>query len=35
MANGRRGAERELALSSFIAIKPPLQFGFPEADLGH
>lgn len=32
---GRNGSERELALSSFIAVKPPLEFGFPEADLGH
>lgn len=35
LAYVRKGSERELALSKFIAVKPPLEFGFPEADLGH
>ncbi len=31
----RLGSGRELPLSKFIAVKLPLEFRFPEADLHH
>ena len=31
----RKGSGRELPLSKFIAVKLPLEFRFPEADLHH
>jgi hypothetical protein len=34
-ATGSRGSGRELPLSKFIAVKLPLEFRFPEADLHH
>jgi hypothetical protein len=33
LSSGRIGSGREIPLSEFIAVKPPLEFRFPEAAL--
>ena len=35
VAYSRFGSGRELPLSEFITVKPPLEFRFPEAALRH